>query len=588
MVTAPDNSNAESSPPPISERTERYRREIQQLVELGIEHPRCELTQQASISKDNSKARADFLKLVQGLANAHLQEERWLVIGADRSGKAFVPLTNADDFDPAKVQAVLEKYLCPVPNHEVFRLATDRGVEFILVTLAAKQNRPVVARTDAKDDDGKPVLKKSEVWIKEGTGLRLASSEDFQAIIRERTEAEAESLARSRFAHFRDEIVVTQQLYQPTGRGIPTNELIFGKDEAFRLYVRDLLITQDSPRFLMLIEVLRDLLIEGWNRVGAYSPDFPQYDGDLRKAALGHKTETLLPALRRLVELGMLIIKHEADEAWFAKTSELLLEVFDSANRLSRLAAFEMLPALPEAHFEAYVGPGMPRIESWIGARTLAAYAMKRKRYRYVSRLLKPVIRLPRPDKRVLKPFLFWVYGSRVQMPKGCTSFCWAKRVENSWHDYFGDSEEYIQASSELEFVLELNSYIGVGNAGEAAVRFLAKSAPDVSFHYQPDLYQYGVERTVSFAETYADALGRSPQDATIVELSMFPSVFATLLPIASAEARGALLGSYLYYLSDLQAQFDMSRFYIRSWSWGDKLGPLVEAVRRAKAQKQE
>lgn len=584
MVTTPDSSSAENSQPAISERTERYRREIQQLVELGIEHPRCELTQQASISKENSKARADFLKLVQGLANAHLREERWLVIGADRSGKAFVPLTNADEFDPANVQAVLEKYLHPVPNHEVFRLATDQGTEFIAVIVAAKQKRPVVARTDAKDHEGKVIIRKSDVWIKEGTGLRLASGEDFQAIIRENTEAEAESLARSRFAHFRDEIVVTQQLYQPTGRRIPTNDLIFGKDETFRLYVRDLLVTTDSARFLMLIELLRDLLIEGWNQIGGYSNDAAEYDGDLRKSALRHKTEIFLPTLRRLIELGILIIKHEADGAWFAKASDLLVETFDSATRLSRLSAFEAVPVL-EPYFEPFVGQRMPRVESWIAARVLAAYAMKRKRYRYVSPLLKALIALQRVDKRIRRPLLFWGHASQIEMQKGYTSFCWTRRVENSLSDYFGDREEFVQASCDLEFVLEFNSYVGMGNAGNTAVQHLAKVAADVLFQYIPDIYQYGVERTTTFAESWVDALRRSPQDVTVQELSVFPSVFASLLPNQSDEARVALAGGYLDYLSGMQSDFDRRRFYLRSASWGEKLGTILESYRRTKTK---
>jgi hypothetical protein len=130
---------------------------------MGMEHSRFELTQQASLSKENSKTRGDFLKLIQGLANAHLQEERVLVVGADQKSKGFVSVTNAAEFDPNNVHSVLERFLNPTPMHEVFALKTDDDVPFIVVVLGAKQPRPIVARVDAKDQEGRSILKNRRV-----------------------------------------------------------------------------------------------------------------------------------------------------------------------------------------------------------------------------------------------------------------------------------------------------------------------------------------------------------------------------------------------------------------------------------------
>jgi hypothetical protein len=156
MPIGPSELQPESGPRPLSERIETFRVEIQKLVATGTEHPRFELTQQASISKENSKARADFLKLIQGLANAHLEDERILVIGADQKSKGFVPVTNISEFDPNNVQSVLGKFLYPTPLQEVFALKTDEGVPFIAIVLAAKQPRPVVAKADQKTKTENP------------------------------------------------------------------------------------------------------------------------------------------------------------------------------------------------------------------------------------------------------------------------------------------------------------------------------------------------------------------------------------------------------------------------------------------------
>jgi hypothetical protein len=86
----------------LSDRLNHYRLEAQQIVAAGAEHPRWELTRQASLNKNQIEERADFVKLVQGIANAHLREERVLVIGTDQKNKVFQAVTNFAEFDPAR------------------------------------------------------------------------------------------------------------------------------------------------------------------------------------------------------------------------------------------------------------------------------------------------------------------------------------------------------------------------------------------------------------------------------------------------------------------------------------------------------
>lgn len=110
----------------LSERIERYKVEIEDIVRLGIEHERYELKRSVTITKQNLADRLDFVKLVQGLANAHLVEERFIIIGADQGTKGFVNVSNGQDFDPATVHQILEKYLYPMPMIEVFKYITSR------------------------------------------------------------------------------------------------------------------------------------------------------------------------------------------------------------------------------------------------------------------------------------------------------------------------------------------------------------------------------------------------------------------------------------------------------------------------------
>jgi hypothetical protein len=580
MTPAGKEPDQSVTSPPISERIQRYRVEIQRLVTEGIEHPTCELTQRASISKTEPKARADFLKLVQGLANAHLKEERVLVVGADRKGKAFVALPNHQEFDPAQVHDVLEKYLQPVPKHEVFPLEAEDGSPYVVVVIDALQNRPIVAKTDAKDGEGRTVLRKGDVWIKQGTGLQQASGEDFEMMIQDRVDAEVESRARSRFAFLRDEIVTSQQIFQSANRRIPTTELIYGKDEGFRLFVRDLIVTGDTPRFNMLVETFRDVLLDSWHKLNVYASDL-EYDPERKNAATQHKSVVFLPALSRLTELGMLVAKHDGAEPWFQAVVALLAEVFESARRLIGLSTLEP-STVSDAYFDDYVGQGMLAVEGWIATRALAVYTMRRKCYKYTSLILKKLVPIFRAGNERKRPLLFVPFALPVEMPTGYAAHSWEKRVHRSWKEYFGNREEFVRASCELEFVLELNSYIGMGNAGNEATAYVDRHLPDVGFEYITDLWRYSLSPTVPLAEVLAGSLKQGANHPPIFDLSIAPEVVQSVLFDRSEQGRLDVLLGFLNYLQKTHIDISWSQMRVPHRSdWGKKIGPLLEGFRK-------
>src|ERR1017187_10882657 len=108
-----DPSESDKSRVALSERFDRYRVEVEQIVTRGIEHPNYELKRSATISRDSLADRLDFVKLIQGLANADVEEERFIVIGADQKERKFYDVGNASEFDPAKLAQVISKYLDP-------------------------------------------------------------------------------------------------------------------------------------------------------------------------------------------------------------------------------------------------------------------------------------------------------------------------------------------------------------------------------------------------------------------------------------------------------------------------------------------
>jgi hypothetical protein len=151
----------------LSERIERYRREIQSLIKQGIEHPQFEFKRTCSISRENLDDRLDFVKLLQGIANAEIAGERFIIIGGDPKEKLFYPVSNTDEFDQATVSIVVAKYLDPPPQFQVFNnLQTDDGQPFVLVVLEANQPRPITVKTEGRKADGKTRLQIGDIWVK--------------------------------------------------------------------------------------------------------------------------------------------------------------------------------------------------------------------------------------------------------------------------------------------------------------------------------------------------------------------------------------------------------------------------------------
>ncbi len=171
----------------LSERIEAYRKEVQRLVKEGIEHQQYELKRECSLAKRDKESQVGLAKLVQGLANAHSSQERFIVIGAGQQEKQFFPVQNTRDFDTANVSQILEKYLSPVPKFEVFNsLTTDDGKPFVLIVLGRKQPRPIEAKRSG--GAGAKSLREGDVWIKKETRLKLASWRDVQQMLADRIE----------------------------------------------------------------------------------------------------------------------------------------------------------------------------------------------------------------------------------------------------------------------------------------------------------------------------------------------------------------------------------------------------------------
>lgn len=347
----------------VSQRQSRLAEEIVRLVAMGTEHPTFEFKRKLAYSKDNPAERAEFIKLVQGMANAQPGQERVLVIGADQKNRCFHEVDNVQDFDQARISPVLEAYLNPQPLFECFNsLTSPDGKPYCALVLAADQPRPIVIEKQL-DKDGKSYLVPGDIWIKKNTGLAKAARADIEAIYKNQVETEGERLARARFAYMRDEFYASATFNQTSG----LISSLASSDAEFSRYVQSLIADGDSSRFLITLEELRDELIERW-------PSCRRFTTTLVSEIRQYHSAAFVPALRRAVELGLRIVKHNGDPAWLTNIIKLLAEVFEVSRRIQIIAQYSPIA-------EHQLLTAAPALDAHIGAWCCASYALRRKRY---------------------------------------------------------------------------------------------------------------------------------------------------------------------------------------------------------------
>jgi hypothetical protein len=579
MAQGQDHSEA---PPALSDRIKEFCREIQRLITQGIEHPRFEFKRSCSISRENLDDRLDFIKLLQGVANAEIAGERCIVIGGDPKAKSFHPVANGAEFDHATVDSIVAKYLDPMPQFEVFNnLQTEDGHPFVLFVLAGDQPRPIVVTTEGKRTDGKTRLQIGDIWIKRGTALQLAMRDDLEQMYKVRMEQEAEDRARKRFKHFSD-VAASMSSPAPSAPRAPAQELLFGPAAEFRRFVEDLFAANDQARFRMLLELIRESLVDGWDKLsirgGAASPDMK----DFTQQISAFNRDEFLPALQSLVTIGLLIAKYDFQLDWLRSVATTLVEAFEASRGLQRLKSHDyaqMPDALP------WWRPGF---DIYTAARCLAVYPVNRARPGFLAALLPLFVeRLTIDDRRELNtPLLFWPLPTDIfvenELIEGRSSFYWKDRISSFWGSYFGTYEKFLGASCELEFVLELNSYLGTNMVKDSKIQdWLEANGETRSFIYNPDFYSYDLRWTVPMAEWCYDAIASDKPFPSY--LAVDPALFELAFKGKTHDQRLLIYGGFLYHLKYWQAQAMMQfRRFPFMFDWQ---GRLLEISQKYKDQ---
>lgn len=513
----------------LPNRAARYRQEVEKVVREIGEHPLYELKRSCSLKV--LKDRVEFVKDIQSIATSRIDIEKLLVIGADAGSKSFVPVQNLNEFDEAALRQLLEKYLNPVPEFELFQLTSSDGYPFVLVVIPKQKHRRILAKVTVEDSaDPKPkiLIREGDLWTKgSSTGKRLAKPEDWDEIYEETIESEAERRTRQRTAHALD-LAIAREKLRPVG-GAFTLPSYF-TDEEFQALMEDLCSTQNEAKFKVLLERLRDDLIEGWHNIDGYEGTSPSVASTSNSMPLSkeriqeHIKNVFRPAMHWLTLAAVYVAKNSGPIPFLDAVADLLKEVFETSHRLSMLRMLVPYGATVSS-VEDHVSHTVPALESLTSLHLIGAYVAKRNRFEYLRSLFRAdvyraAVLLPAEQKKKLL-MAFWPLGmgqgepNELQFRAGRINFCVARvKTDSTYLKLFGSAVAATEALCQYEFCLELNSYMAFpGEGTNESAAYIAKTYPDMSFYFWPSLVAFSLEYIYGLASAlFAEVKQSKPQ----------------------------------------------------------------------------
>lgn len=135
-------------------------------------------------------------------------------------------------------------------------------------------------------------------------------------------------------------------------------------------------------------------------------------------------------------------------------------------------------------------------------------------------------------------------------MRGGRNRVLWSERIQEAWPSYFGTAENFLAAASQLEFILEFNSYVFV-TVKDPEIEKFKHTLRNRDFDYMPDFWAARLDDTVPIAERFYDILltGEIPPQLAIEKTAM-DLLFRGRPP----RDKLTFLGGFLAHLTSWQA----------------------------------
>lgn len=563
------------------DRAQRIREYVENMVAEVGEHPECEL--KLEWRRDGPYHRAEFVKDFQSIANSAIpmNGEKYIVVGADESTRAIVGCNHAD-FDEAGIRQVLETYLDPVPQFEVLRLTSTTGINYVVIRIPHQVARPFIAKASIRDNN-RTYLEEGQIWVKPGgdrtgsTGKRLLRNrEELLSMIE--IEPQVQRAVEERLEQMIPEIRLAERT-RIQGGSFTTVAALASSDEEFESYVEQILSTRNENNLNIIIERLRDKTVLVWD-YDNNSSDWPTLE---RVVEL--KEREFLPGMRRLVLLGLLLIKFSAPRRWFNKIADLLQDIFEMTNQLGwlqrQVSHERTVPSLDE-----HVSHTIPALESLIAANLLGSYDLsKRDSIKYLSTFFPRVVApATGPYDRWVRLgfYLFWPITTMWGFPNKRRDLLIVDRYGRGdrIEGILGGKERMKTAALQLDCLVDWHSFMSFRGYGEPeTVAYFSEIYPDVINEYHQRYYLEHFNYIMPFVEKlWRVILSEREKNFYLLDLGLTNAFAQIDLP-----RRKQMLGRFLAAAEREQARWMFANNRIPyDVQWPSELEDLVREIQSA------
>ncbi len=566
------------------DRAQRIRDYVEKMILTLREHPECEL--KLVWRRDTLHNKAEFIKDIQAIANSVIPfgKEKHLVVGADEKSKEIVGCNHAD-FDDADIRQLLETYLDPVPDFEVLRLQSSKGKDFVVLRIPHQPNRPFVAKASIRDNT-RAFLEEGQIWLKPGgpetgsSGKRLLKtrSELIELIdIQPRVEKAIADMLEQRIPAIRLEERTRLQ-----GQTVNSISALASSDEEFESHIEQLLTTPGNHQLnvlSVLVEKLREKTVDIWDvELDDYGINSRIRPPDILRI----KEAEFLPAMRRVVLLGLLLIKFSVPQDWFAKIANLLLQIFDASHHLGKITTEVDRNSYVDS-LEEHASHTVPALESLIAAYLLAGFELSRRNSNlYMASFFdRPVNGIyTSGETRHQQFFMFWPVTDQWGTPPLTRQQLVLERYGKSdrIEGIVGGKRAIKSAVLQIDCLIDWHSFLSFPDQGEPeTIQFYQRAFSGVTTSFHPNFKVEPYEYILPLINKLWSALHTNGENYFWLFDSRLSEAFMNI----DLQRRKNTFGRFLHYSEKLQSDWMWAqRRFPYEMPWPSQIMELVGMVK--------
>jgi hypothetical protein len=353
--------------------------------------------------------------------------------------------------------------------------------------------------------------------------------------------------------------------------------------------------TQNDAKFKILLERLRDDLVEGWHSISGYESRLQPVEISSDNTPLTtekisqHIKNVFRPAIHWLTLAGIQVIKNSGPISFLGAVADLLKEVFNSSHRLLGLRSLVPYGATVST-VEGHISHTVSALESLASLHLFGAYVAKRARFEYLRTLFRADVHpatmsSASGDKK--PPMAFWPLGMGQGEPNdlkfraGRINFCVARvKSDSAYLKMFGTAVAATEAICQYEFCLEMNSYMAFTQTEtNKSADYIQKMYPDMNFYSWPSLIAFPLEYVNSLASALLQEIRQGKPK--LLKLILFDPALAEFLTKPGGDT---FFLEFLNSLAHEQASLFMEqRRFPPMLNWPNEISTGLKELRQVK-----